>query len=255
VSGILERFSLKGRSAFVTGAARGIGRGIARGLAEAGSRVALVDLDGEGSRAAARELASEGLECLALQADVSRGEQVEAFVEEILRRWGRLDVAVANAGICHNVPAEKMSEPEWNRVLDIDLRAVFLCDQAAGRRMIAQGSGSIINIASMSAQVVNFPQPQAAYNAAKAGVVQLTRSLAAEWARHGVRVNSISPGYVDTELLAPGKHLHPQWIQLTPQKRFGQPLEIAGAAVFLASEAASFCTGADLVMDGGYTLW
>jgi NAD(P)-dependent dehydrogenase (short-subunit alcohol dehydrogenase family) len=255
VAGILELFSLKGRSAFVTGAARGIGRGIARGLAEAGARVALVDRDGEAARVAAGELAAEGLECLAWEADVTRKDQVEAFVEALLERWERLDVAVANAGICHNVPAEQMSEQEWDRVLDIDLRAVFLCDQAAGRRMIAQGSGSIVNVASMSAQVVNYPQPQAAYNAAKAGVVQLTRSLAAEWARHGVRVNSISPGYVNTDLLAPGKQLHPQWIGLTPQKRLGETREIAGAAVYLASEAASFCTGADLLVDGGYTLW
>jgi NAD(P)-dependent dehydrogenase (short-subunit alcohol dehydrogenase family) len=238
VGGILELFSLKGRNAFVTGAARGIGRGIARGLAEAGARVALVDRDGEAARGAAGELAGEGLECLALESDVTRKDQVEAAIEEILRRWGRLDIAVNNAGICHNVPAERMSEQEWDRVLDIDLRAVFLCAQAAGRRMIAQGSGSIINIASMSAQVVNFPQPQAAYNAAKAGVVQLTRSLAAEWASQGVRVNSISPGYVNTGLLEPVKSLHPQWRQLTPQKRFGEPWEIAAAAVYLASEAA-----------------
>ncbi len=255
MGGILELFSLKGRSAFVTGAARGIGRGIARGLAEAGARVALVDRDGEAARRTSGELQAEGLECLAFEADVTRRDQLEAAVEALLKRWGRLDIAVNNAGICHNVPAEKMSEQEWDRVLEVDLRAVFLCAQAAGRRMIAQRSGSIINIASMSAQVVNFPQPQAAYNAAKAGVVQLTRSLAAEWAPHGVRVNSISPGYVNTELLEPGKQLHPQWIALTPQKRLGEPWEIAGAAVYLASEAARFCTGADLVVDGGYTLW
>jgi NAD(P)-dependent dehydrogenase (short-subunit alcohol dehydrogenase family) len=255
LGGILELFSLKGKTAFVTGAARGIGRGIARGLGEAGARVAIVDRDGRGARAAAGELAAEGMACLALEADVTRRPEVEAAVEAILERWGRLDIAVNNAGICHNVPAEDMSERDWDRVLDIDLRAVFLCAQAAGKRMIAQGSGSIINIASMSAQVVNFPQPQAAYNTAKAGVVQLTRSLAAEWAPRGVRVNSISPGYVNTDLLVPGKHLHPQWLERTPQKRLGEPWEIAGAAVYLASEAARFCTGTDLVVDGGYTLW
>jgi NAD(P)-dependent dehydrogenase (short-subunit alcohol dehydrogenase family) len=252
---ILELFSLKGRTAFVTGAARGIGRGIARGLAEAGARVALVDRDGEAAQRTAGELQAEGLECLALEADVTRKDRVEAAVEAILGRWGRLDVAVNNAGICHNVPAEKMSEQEWDRVLDIDLRAVFLCAQAVGRRMIAQRSGSIINIASMSAQVVNFPQPQAAYNAAKAGVVQLTRSLAAEWAPRGVRVNSISPGYVDTDLLKPAQGLHPQWLERTPQRRFAEPWEIGAAAVYLASEASRFCTGTDLLVDGGYTLW
>jgi len=255
VGGILERFSLRDKTAFVTGAARGIGRGIARGLAEAGARVALVDRDGETARGTAGELAAEGLECLALQADVTRQGEVEAAIEALLERWGRLDIAVNNAGICHNAPSAELAEQDWDRVLDLDLKAVFLCAQAEGRPMIARGSGSIINIASMSAQVVNFPQPQAAYNAAKAGVVQLTRSLAAEWAQFGVRVNSISPGYVNTDLLQPGKSLHPQWIELTPQKRLGEPWEIAGAAVYLASEAASFCTGTDLVVDGGYTLW
>jgi NAD(P)-dependent dehydrogenase (short-subunit alcohol dehydrogenase family) len=256
VAGILERFSLKGRTALVTGAARGIGLGIARGLAEAGARVALVDRDGETARGAARELAADGLECLALEADVTRRPAVEAALEALLERWGpRLDIAVANAGICHNAPTAELAEQDWDRVLELDLRSVFLFDQAAGRRMIPQGSGSIINIASMSAQIVNYPQPQAAYNAAKAGVVQLTRSLAAEWAPHGVRVNSISPGYVNTDLLKPAGRLHPQWLERTPQKRFGEPWEIAGAAVYLASEAAGYCTGADLVVDGGYTLW
>ena len=255
MAGILELFSLKGRTAFVTGAARGIGRGIARGLAEAGARVAVVDRDGEAARGTAGELAAEGLECLALEADVTHKDRVEAFVQSLLERWGRIDIAVNNAGICHNAPSAELAEQDWDRVLAVDLKAVFLCAQAAGRRMIAQGSGSIINIASMSAQVVNFPQPQAAYNAAKAGVVQLTRSLAAEWAPLGVRVNSISPGYVNTDLLKPARRLHPQWLERTPQKRFGEPWEIAGAAVYLASEAAGYCTGTDLVVDGGYTLW
>jgi NAD(P)-dependent dehydrogenase (short-subunit alcohol dehydrogenase family) len=248
-------FSLQGKTGFVTGGARGIGRGIATGLAEAGARVAIVDLDLERARATVDELAKSGLECLPLQADVTRKEQVEETVEKLLARWGRLDIAVNNAGICKNVPAEQMSEADWDRVLDVNLKAVFLCAQAAGRRMIAQGSGSIINIASMSAQIVNFPQPQVSYNAAKAGVVQLTRSLAAEWARYGVRVNSISPGYVNTDLLQPARQLHPQWRERTPQGRFGEPWEIAGMAVYLASDAARYCTGSDMVIDGGYTLW
>jgi len=255
VAGILDRFSLKGRTALVTGAARGIGLGIARGLAEAGARVAIVDRDGETARGAARELAADGLECLALEADVTRRGEVEAAIEALLERWGALHIEVNNAGICHNAPSADLAEPDWDRVLELDLKAVFLCAQAAGRRMIVQGWGSIINIASMSGQIVNFPQPQAAYNTAKAGVVQLTRSLAAEWAPYGVRVNSISPGYVNTDLLKPARRLHPQWLERTPQKRFGEPWEIAGAAVYLASEAASYCTGTDLVVDGGYTLW
>ena len=255
VSGILDLFRLEGKTGFVTGGARGIGRGIARGLAEAGARVAVLDLDLEGARAAAAEISAAGAECLALQADVTRREEVERAVGELAGRWGRLDIAVNNAGICRNVPAEQMSEADWDRVLEVNLKAVFLCAQAAGRRMIAQGSGSIINIGSMSAQIVNYPQPQVSYNAAKAGVVHLTRSLAAEWARHGVRVNCISPGYVNTELLQPARALHPQWLERTPQKRFGEPWEIAALAVYLASDASLYCTGSDLVIDGGYTLW
>ncbi len=256
MAGILERFSLKGRTAMVTGAARGIGLAIARGLAEAGARVALLDRDGQAVRGAARDLAADGLECLAFQADVTRRGEVEAAIEALLARWGpALDVAVNNAGICHNAPSAELAEADWDRVLDVDLKGVFLCSQAAGRRMLQRGSGSIINIASMSAQIVNFPQPQAAYNAAKAGVVQLTRSLAAEWAPQGVRVNSISPGYVNTELLQPARRLHPQWLERTPQQRFAEPWEIGAAAVYLASDASRFCTGTDLLADGGYTLW
>ncbi len=146
MAGILERFSLKGRTALVTGAARGIGRGIARGLAEAGALVAIVDRDGEAARGTAGELSAEGLECLALQADVMRRSEVEAAIEALLERWGpHLDVAVNNAGICHNAPSAELAEEDWDRVLDLDLKGVFLCAQAAGRRMIARGSGSIIN--------------------------------------------------------------------------------------------------------------
>jgi NAD(P)-dependent dehydrogenase (short-subunit alcohol dehydrogenase family) len=177
------------------------------------------------------------------------------MVEKVLSRWGRLDIAVNNAGTCRNVPAEEMSEADWDTVVDLNLKAVFLCAQAAGKVMIKQRSGSVINIASMSAQIVNYPQPQVSYNAAKAGVVHLTRSMAAEWAQYGVRVNAISPGYVNTDLLQPAKALHPIWIDRTPQKRIGEPWEIAGMAVYLASDAARYCTGSDMLVDGGYTLW
>jgi NAD(P)-dependent dehydrogenase (short-subunit alcohol dehydrogenase family) len=253
--GILDLFSLKGKTGFVTGAARGIGRGIASGLAEAGAKVAIVDIDFERAKKTAEELTVLGLECFPVQADVSKKDQVGGMVDRILSRWGRLDIAVNNAGTCRNVPAEEMSEADWDVVVDLNLKAVFLCAQAAGRVMIRQKSGSVINIASMSARIVNFPQPQVSYNAAKAGVIHLTRSMAAEWAPHGVRVNSISPGYVNTGLLQPAKDLHPIWIERTPQKRIGEPWEIAGMAVYLASDAARYCTGSDMVIDGGYTLW
>jgi len=253
--GILDLFSLKGKTGFVTGAARGIGRGIAAGLAEAGAKIAIVDIDFERALSTAEELTVLGSECIPIRADVTKKSQVCEMVEKVLSRWGRLDIAVNNAGTCRNVPAEEMSEADWDVVVDLNLKAVFLCAQAAGRVMIRQKYGSVINIASMSAQIVNFPQPQVSYNAAKAGVIHLTRSMAAEWASHGVRVNSISPGYVNTDLLQPAKDLHPIWIERTPQKRIGEPWEIAGMAVYLASDAARYCTGSDMVVDGGYTLW
>jgi NAD(P)-dependent dehydrogenase (short-subunit alcohol dehydrogenase family) len=253
--GILDLFSLKGKTGFVTGGAKGIGRGIAAGFAEAGAKVAIVDIDFEGARKTAAELAEQGVECVPIRADVTKRDQIEGMIEQILSRWGRLDIAVNNAGTCRNVPAEEMSEKDWDAVVDLNLKAVFLCAQAAGRVMIKQGSGSVINIASMSAQIVNYPQPQVSYNAAKAGVIHLTRSMAAEWARYGVRVNSISPGYVNTDLLQPAKKLHPIWIERTPQKRIGEPWEIAGMAVYLASDASRYCTGSDMLVDGGYTLW
>jgi NAD(P)-dependent dehydrogenase (short-subunit alcohol dehydrogenase family) len=253
--GILELFSLEGKAAFVTGAARGIGRALAQGLAEAGARVAIVDIDEGSAHRTSEELVSLGFESMAICVDVTRKDQVSGMVAQVLAQWGRLDIAVNNAGTCRNVPAEEMSEDDWDVVVDLDLKAVFLCAQAAGKVMIGQKSGSIINIASMSAKIVNFPQPQASYNAAKAGVVHLTRSMAAEWAQHGVRVNSISPGYTATDLLRPAQRLHPTWIGLTPMKRFAEPWELAGIAVYLASDAACFCTGSDMVVDGGYSLY
>jgi NAD(P)-dependent dehydrogenase (short-subunit alcohol dehydrogenase family) len=253
--GILDLFSLKGKTGFVTGGARGIGRGIAAGLVEAGARVAIVDIDFERARETSEELTKLGSECFPIRADVTKKDQVGGMVQQVLSRWGRLDIAVNNAGTCRNVPAEEMSEADWDVVVDLNLKAVFLCSQAAGKAMIDQKSGSIINIASMSAQIVNYPQPQVSYNAAKAGVVHLTRSMAAEWAQYGVRVNAISPGYVNTDLLQPAKALHPIWIDRTPQKRIGEPWEIAGMAVYLASDAARYCTGSDMLVDGGYTLW
>jgi len=156
---------------------------------------------------------------------------------------------------CINAPAEQMTEQQWDAVIDLNLKTVFLCAKVEGKVMIKQGSGSIINIASMSAKIVNHPQPQVAYNASKAGVIHLTRSMAAEWAKYNVGVNSISPGYTRTELLMGMKKLHSIWIQMTPMKRLADTEDMKGAAVFLASEASSFVTGSDILVDSGYTLW
>jgi len=242
--GILERFRLNGKTAFVTGGARGIGRSIAEGLAEAGARVAIVDIDREEAEHAAADLAVQGYETAAFQCDVTVKSQVAEMVESVIGR------RVINA------PAEEMTQEQWSAVMDLNLTGVFFCAQAAGKAMIARGTeGSIINTASMSAQIVNHPQPQVAYNASKAGVIMVTKSMAAEWARYRVRVNSISPGYTATELVIKLKELHDKWIEVTPMKRLAEPDEMKGAVVYLASEASSFVTGHDLVVDGGFTLW
>lgn len=254
--GILDRFSLAGRTAFVTGGARGIGRALAQALAEAGAAVAVADRNGEGAAVAAAELRGLGVRALSFPLDVTDSGQVTAAIDRLLAEWGRLDVAVNAAGIAVRSPAESIPEADWDAILGVNLKGVFLCCQAEGRAMLAQGSGSIVNIASMSARIVNRPQQHAHYNASKAGVVQLTRTLAAEWAERGVRVNSLSPGHTLTPMTARGVAADgPVWAANTPMGRLGDPADLQGAALFLAADASAYVTGHDLVVDGGYTLW
>lgn len=253
---ILDRFSLAGRTALVTGGARGIGQALAQALAEAGAAVAIADRNAEGAATAAAELQALGVRALALPLDVTDAGQVNAAVQSILAEWGRLDVAVNAAGIAIRSPAESIPEADWDAILGVNLKGVFLCCQAEGRAMLAQGSGSIVNIASMSARIVNRPQQHAHYNASKAGVVQLTRTMAAEWSSRGVRVNSLSPGHTLTPMTARGVATDgPVWAANTPMGRLGDPADLQGAVVFLASDASAYVTGHDLVVDGGYTLW
>ena len=253
--GILERFSLKERTALVTGGGQGIGQAYAHALAEAGADVAIVDLNIETATAVAAEIAALGVRSLAITADVSDASQVADMVNTIIRAWGRLDIGVNNAGVRCWAEAENMTETEWDDLMGVNLKAVFLCCQAEARVMLPQGYGKIINTASMSAHIVNRPQKQVGYNTSKAGVVHLTRSLAAEWADRGVRVNSISPGYTQTPLVATVAHLIPGWLRDIPLGRMGQVTDLQGAVVYLAAEASDYMTGHDLVVDGGYTCW
>ncbi|MDR1248167.1 MAG: SDR family oxidoreductase [Treponema sp.] len=255
--GILEKMRLDNKKIFVTGGARGIGYSIAVALAEAGADVALVDTDEGTAKKAAAEIAeSTGRKALALKADVTRKADVDAMIDAVLGEFGRLDAAFCNAGICMNIPAEEMSLEDWTKVININLTGVFLTAQAAGRAMIKQGGGSIINTASMSAHIVNVPQPQCSYNASKAGVIQLTKSLAVEWALKHVRVNSISPGYIGTDLTLNSPSLKPlieQWNAMAPLKRLGRPEELQAIAVYLAGDASAFTTGSDFIIDGAFT--
>ncbi|QTL51190.1 MULTISPECIES: SDR family oxidoreductase [Priestia] len=242
---------------FVTGGARGIGKSVAIAFAEAGADVAIVDLDFEAAQKTAAELKEHHeVETIAIEADVTKPEDVDGMIEKILNVFGRIDVAFCNAGICMNVPAEEMTFDQWKKVIDINLTGVFLTAQAAGKVMLKQGGGSIINTASMSGHIVNVPQPQCSYNASKAGVIQLTKSLAVEWATRNVRVNCISPGYMGTELTLNSPSLQPlieQWNQMAPLKRMGRPEELQSICVYLAGDTSSFTTGADFVVDGAFT--
>lgn len=255
--GIIDKMRLDGKVCFVTGGARGIGKSVATAFCEAGADVAIVDLDFAEAQKTAEWLAEEtGRKTLAIKADVTEPQDVNAMIDQIMNEFGMLDVAFCNAGICLNVPAEEMTLEQWKKVIDINLTGVFLTAQAAGKVMLKQGSGSIINTASMSAHIVNVPQPQCAYNASKAGVIQLTKSLAIEWAKRGVRVNCISPGYIGTELTLNSPSLKPlieQWNAMAPLGRLGKPEELQAICVYLAGDASSFTTGADFVVDGAFT--
>jgi NAD(P)-dependent dehydrogenase (short-subunit alcohol dehydrogenase family) len=251
---IKELFDITGRKALVTGAGRGIGKVLALALAEAGCDVAILEINKKSAEETAAEIRQMGRQSVGIQVDVTKKDQVEKAFAEAAHTLGGLDIVINNAGVAIHKPAEELPEEDWDRVMDINLKGVFLCSQAAARIMIPKKSGSIINIASMSGIAVNVPQKQAVYNASKAGVAMLTKSLAVEWAPYGIRVNSISPGYIKTEMtMTTMTHLFPAWHALTPMARLGEPEELRGGALYLASPASSFMTGHDLVIDGGYT--
>ncbi len=255
--GIIESMRLDGKKGFVTGGARGIGKCTATGFAEAGADVAIVDLDIEEAEKTAKQIAeATGRKVIAIKCDCTVESDVKAMVDKVVEELGGLDFCHANAGICINAPAEEMTFEQWNKVININLNGVFLTDTIAGKYMLAHGGGSIINTASMSGHIVNVPQPQCAYNASKAGVSQLTKSLAVEWAKKGVRVNAISPGYIGTELILNAPHLKAlieQWNAMAPMGRLGKPEELEAICVYLAGDASTFTTGSDMIVDGAFT--
>jgi NAD(P)-dependent dehydrogenase (short-subunit alcohol dehydrogenase family) len=250
-------FRLDQRVALVTGAASGIGRRIATGVAEAGADVGCLDLPGSGLEAVVNDIERLGRRAVALPADVTNAADLAGAVSRLEAELGAVGLAVNSAGIANAAPAEEMPPEQWQRVVDINLTGVFLSCQAEGRVMLGHGGGSVVNIASMSGTIVNRGLLQAHYNASKAAVVHLTKSLAMEWCRRGVRVNSISPGYTATPM-----NLRPEVAEQVQQFEADTPLgrmagvdELVGPAVFFLSDAASFCTGADLLVDGGFTCW
>lgn len=253
---VLDRFDLRGRTAVVTGSTRGLGRAFARALAEAGANIVIVGRDPSAAETVRKELDSLGAASLTVMADVTARPDVERIAAAATDRFGRVDILVNNAGACIHKPALDVTDEEWRQVMGVNLDGLWIACQVFGRHMIESGGGTIVNIGSMSGSIVNRPQWQPAYNASKAAVHHLTRSLAAEWAPHNVRVNALAPGYMHTDM----SPIHEErfqryWIEDTPQQRAGEPDELGPAIVFLASDASSFMTGSVLTVDGGYTVF
>jgi len=256
--GILDRFSLTGKTALVTGAGRGLGQGMALALAEAGADIAIAELDLPAAEETAAEVRKRGRKALPFKADVTDFEGVESMFKSAVEEWGHLDILVNNAGYAQPMSALEMSIQDWDRMLAVDLKGGFLCCKAVAPYMIKQGGGKIVNIASMSSFHVNRDADYAHYNAAKAGVVMLTKTLAVEWARHKIYVNAISPGYCRTPgnaARSDNPAIRAIRVDQGVIKRYGQGYEdLGGAVVYLSSDASSFTTGCNLVVDGGYSL-
>ncbi len=255
----LEKYDLSGRVAVVTGGGQGIGLACASALAEAGATAVIAEVDPKAAAAGRATLAEAGHEAEIVALDVTKPDQVTAVADALVDRHGAVDILVCNAGIARSdVPAEEVVDEHWLNVIDVNLNGLFWCCRAFGRHMLSRRRGAIVNIGSMSGFVVNKPQPQSFYNASKAGVHQLTKSLAAEWGERGVRVNAVAPTYIETPLTKFGMEddrMYPVWLENTPIRRVGQVDEVASVVLFLASDAASLMTGSIVLADGGYTCW
>ncbi len=252
-------FNLCGRVALVTGAGSGIGQKIALGLAQCGADVALLDRrTDEGLAHTAELIARAGQKCLQVEADVTVADELRGAVAAAESQLGSLTLAVNAAGIANAEACETMGEEQFQTLMDVNLKGVWLSSQAEANAMISHGKGgSIVNIASMSGVIVNRGLKQAHYNASKAGVIHLSKSMAMEWVGRGIRVNTISPGYTATPMNTRPEMVHQskEFEQQTPMQRMARVDEIVGPAVFLLSDAASYCTGVDLLVDGGFCCW
>jgi NAD(P)-dependent dehydrogenase (short-subunit alcohol dehydrogenase family) len=255
----MEKFKLDGKTALVTGGGQGIGLACVEALAEAGAKVVIADRDSKVATAAQTEMKAKGYDTETVLMDVTDSARVTQVADELVARYGKVDILVNNAGIARSeTPAATVTDEHWLNVLDVNLNGTFWCCRAFGKHMLAAKAGNIVNIGSMSGFIVNKPQEQCFYNASKAAVHHLTKSLAAEWGARGVRVNAVAPTYIETPLNAFVKNsprMYDAWIGGTPMGRMGQVDEIASVVLFLASEAASLMTGSVVVVDGGYTCW
>lgn len=255
---ILEQFRLDDKVAIVTGGAMGLGQAMATALAQAGANIVIADIQEDVAAATATTIReTEGVKATSLKVDVTNPDDVQKMVDDVVDEFGKIDILINNAGMTINAKAEEMTYEQWNKVINLNLNGVFLVAQAVGRQMIEQGYGNIINTSSMSGIIANKPQEQCSYNASKAGVIMLTKSLAMEWSKYNIKVNTIAPGYMKTELTKPffeqGGAMIDDWMGFTPMGRPGLPEELGGIVVYLASDASSFAQGSVFTIDGGYT--
>jgi len=247
-------FSLEGKIVVVTGGARGIGKAVAMQMALAGANIAIIDK--RDAKEVAAHIATEAsVKSQAYLCNVTDAAMVESTINQISKDFGGLDILFNNAGEVLHKPALEVKPDEWLNIINVNLNGAFYVAVAFARRLVTLGrAGSIINTASMSGTVVNVPQEQASYNASKAALVQMTKSLAVEWVQYNIRVNAISPGYIATDLTV---NVNPGWIKqwesMTPQGRLGKPDELAGLVIYLASDASTFTTGGNFIVDGGFT--
>ncbi len=252
---VKKLFSLEGKKGFITGAAQGIGKCLAEAFSELGAEVAIVDINYDKAKVTAEAIAAKtGGRLLPYRCDVTNPDSVQEMIEAVVKDFGEINFAVNNAGICNDYPVLDITPENYEAVINVNLNGVFYCAQAAARQMVKQGKGgSIVSTASMSGHIINQPQTIANYCASKAGVINLTKGMAVELAKYNIRVNCVSPGYIQTEMVAVMKDLLPIWQSKMPDgSRLGYPEDLIGAYVYFASDASVFATGSDLIVDGGY---
>ena len=255
---IKELFDLSGKVAVVTGGSRGLGKEMAVGLGEAGAKVVINARREQWLTEAHKDLTKQGIECLALQVDISKEEDIKKLTEETIKKWGKIDILVNNAGATWGAPPEDMPIDKWNSVLGVNATGTLMCCQVIGKEMMKAGSGSIINISSTTGLLAVDPRVMQAigYQATKAAINIITKQLAVEWANHNIRVNAIAPYFFQTRLVdALIKEHEKEMIEHVPMGRLGEDKELKGLVVFLASEASSYITGQVIVIDGGFTAW